>query len=153
MMNKPPLSHFGKYVLWVIGVFLLIGILVILIKTTQQSTIHAYHPPVIDTPYMKPGKTNVPDEGEPSIPPSPIPVSVSEEFTFFNRPTEEGTIIETSFSRLPSSYLVVNQWFAKFDDQKVIVYAGAQVNDPANGGKALPEPWRQSVSEDRLPIW
>lgn len=140
-MRKWKHSQIIRAALGIVGLPLLIGAIVLSIKTLPQSTTMAYPPPEMETPSIIANITNTPDQSKPTPPSSSIPTLASDEFSFYNRPAEIGTIIETGFSSLPSTYKVVNQWFAEFDDKKILAYAGAQVNDPAKGGKALPKPW------------
>ena len=124
-----------------VGLSLLIGAIVFSIKTLPKSTTMTYPPPEMETPSIIANITNTPDQLKPIPPSSSIPTLASDEFSFYNRPAEAGTIIETGFSSLPSTYKIVNQWFTEFDSKKIFAYAGAQVNDPEKGGKALPKPW------------
>ncbi|MBN1149044.1 MAG: hypothetical protein JXA78_17430 [Anaerolineales bacterium] len=140
-MRKWKHSQIVRAALGFVGLPLLIGAIVLSIKTLPQSTTMAYPPPEMETPSIIANITNTPDQLKPTPPSSSIPTLASDEFSFYNRPAEVGTIIETGYSSLPSTYKVVNQWFAEFDNKKFFAYAGAQVNDPAKGGKALPKPW------------
>lgn len=140
-MRKWKYSQIVRAALGVVGLPLLIGAIVLSIKTLPQSTTMAYPPPEMETPSIIANITNNPDQSKPTPPSSSIPTLASDEFSFYYRPAEVGTIIETGFSSLPSTYKVVNQWFAEFDNKNIFAYAGAQVNDPAKGGKALPKPW------------
>lgn len=140
-MRKWKYSQIVRAALGVVGLPLLIGAIVLSIKTLPQSTTMAYPPPEMETPSIIAKITNNPDQSKPTPHSSSIPTLASDEFSFYNRPAEVGTIIETGVSSLPSTYKVVNQWFAEFDNKKIFAYAGAQVNDPAKGGKALPKPW------------
>jgi hypothetical protein len=60
---------------------------------------------------------------------------------FYRRATTFGTIIESGYSVQPSSFLIVNQWFAKYADKQIVAFAGAVISDPSQGGKSLEKPW------------
>lgn len=50
-------------------------------------------------------------------------------------------IIESGYSRYPSTYFIINQWFAEIDDRQIIAFAGAIRNDPSQAGKEIARPW------------
>jgi hypothetical protein len=57
-------------------------------------------------------------------------------FAAFKRIAGSGTLLESSFSPLNSTYRICNQWLADINDYHAIVYAGGRQSDTA-GGSAL----------------
>ena len=82
-MSKMTFGKLGRAALGGVGIFLLIGVLVMAINTLPQSTSSAYPPPEKDTPFVKPIETDTPEEVKPPIRPSQQ--LVSDESPFFNR--------------------------------------------------------------------
>lgn len=73
------------------------------------------------------------------IPATPVPGGDSS--PFLRREAGFGTIVETSFSPLPSFYVIKNQWYSEQNGKQIIVFAGAQRSDPLQGEKSLDKPW------------
>jgi len=73
------------------------------------------------------------------IPATPVPGGNSS--PFLHREAGFGTIVETSFSPLPSFYVIKNQWYSEQNGKQIIVFAGAQRSDPLQGEKSLDKPW------------
>lgn len=135
------LYQIGRVLLGVLGIAFIILFVSLSVRSLPSGN---------STTYPSPNETLSPPEGQetaaiisPSstkLPPeTPIPVSNSS--TFFNKAATFGTIIESGYSSYPSSYFIVNQWFADFDDRQITAFAGAIRNDPLSGGKELAKPW------------
>lgn len=82
---------------------------------------------------------NAPYSDSPKPVSTPVPYQSST--TVFQRPAGIGMIVELDSSIFSSGYLVVNQWHAEQDGKRYGVYAGAQRNDPSQGGKTIEQPW------------
>lgn len=63
-------------------------------------------------------------------------------FPFFSRSTGVGTITETDFSNLSSTYKVKNNWSGDVNGEEITIYAGALISDPKTGGYLQPEDWK-----------
>lgn len=130
----------GQILLCILGIVALVLIISLSIRSLPSANASTYPIPkevlpsqeILDTAVVNSPITKPPPE-------TPIPVSNSS--PFFNKAATFGTIIESGYSSYPSSYFIVNQWFADFSDRQITAFAGAIRNDPSLGGKALAKPW------------
>ena len=146
-MSKWKLGQLVNLLFGAFGFIFVLSMLVLAIKTLPQSVEPGYPLPpeknIEETSYPPPSvKTpNITQQYKPPILTSTVSTPAPDQYSSFTRPAEFGIIIETSFSPLRSSYLIVNQWFAEFDNKKVYVLAGTLVSDLTGRGGALPKPW------------
>jgi hypothetical protein len=125
-----------------IAVFALILLVLVInfsISTLPNTGSPAYPPPTISAADQEViTETPIVDVKQPIATPE---AGVANDETFFERPTQLGSVIESGYSWLPSNFLIVNQWVGNIEGFQYLIFAGAMRGDPALGGRELKKPW------------